>query len=335
MRIWFNRGFSLAPIAKAMMAADTELDVFTSVGKSRPVYTEGHDTWVEPTLDDEAYVAWVRNHIIENGIDLFIPTRHRKLLADIALPCAVHLPADIATLELLDDKFAFADAIADEQFHLETINITSSADLAAALASFAELPDETSPCIKPRSGVNGHGFWRLTRESPLSHIINPDVRIMHQDLFLAALRSEEEERPLAPFILMEYLPGPEVSFDVLCDHGTILKYVARTKEATYQRLQTYHPLEAQARKLVRRFGLHGVINIQFRKARDGSWKVLEINARPAGGSIYGEKFGTGLLADWGGLLSGRLTPDTISRPDIDCKIKTTSCITEMSEYHTR
>jgi hypothetical protein len=100
MRIWFNRGFSLAPIAKAMMAADTELEVFTSVAKSRPVYTEGHDTWVEPTLDDEAYVAWVRNQIIENGIDLFIPTRHRKLLADIALPCAVHLPADIATLEL-------------------------------------------------------------------------------------------------------------------------------------------------------------------------------------------------------------------------------------------
>ncbi|KPF53133.1 ATP-dependent carboxylate-amine ligase [Novosphingobium sp. AAP1] len=335
MRIWFNRGFSLAPIAKAMMAADTDLEVVTSVDKNRPVHAGAYDTWVEPTVDDEAYVAWVRNQIIENEIDLFIPTRHRKLLAGIALPCAVHLPADIATLELLDDKFAFADAIAGEPFHLETINIASSADLAAALAAFAALPDETSLCIKPRSGVNGHGFWRLTRESPLSHIINPDARTMQQDLFLAALRFEEAERPLAPFVLMEYLPGPEVSFDVLCHHGIILKYVARTKEAAYQRLQTYHPLEEQARKLVGRFGLHGVINAQFRKARDGSWRVLEINARPAGGSIYGEEFGTGLLADWGGLLSGRLTPDTISRPDLDCKIETISCITQMSEHQTR
>jgi hypothetical protein len=154
MRIWFNRGFSLAPIAKAMMAADTELEVFTSVAKSRPVYTEGHDTWVEPTLDDEAYVAWVRNQIIENGIDLFIPTRHRKLLADIALPCAVHLPADIATSNSRR-QVRLCRCDCRRAVPPETINITSSADLAAALASFAELPDETSPCIKPRSGVNG------------------------------------------------------------------------------------------------------------------------------------------------------------------------------------
>lgn len=334
MRIWFNRGFSLAPIAKAMMAADPTLEVVISVGENMPVYAGAQETWAEPTLDDEAYVAWVRKQIAENEIDLFIPTRRRKLLASVELPCAVHFPADIDTLELLEDKFAFANAIAGEDFHLKTVNIGSAADLEATLPLFATLLDDASPCVKPRNGVNGHGFWRLTNKSPLSHVINPDARAMHQDLFLAALRAEEAVRPLSPFVLMEYLPGPEVSFDVLCDQGTILKYVARTKEAAYQRLQTYHPLEAQARSLVARFGLHGVINVQFRKAKDGSWKALEINARPAGGSVYGEEFGTGLLADWGGLLSGRLTPDTISRPDLDFKIKTTSSITKMSEMPT-
>jgi hypothetical protein len=334
MRIWFNRGFSLAPIAKAMMAADPTLEVVISVGENMPVYAGAQETWVEPSLDDDAYVEWVRKQIVENDIDLFIPTRRRKLLASVELPCAVHFPTDIDTLELLEDKFAFANAIAGEEFHLKTLNIASAADLEATLPLFAALLEDTSPCVKPRNGVNGHGFWRLTTKSPLSHIINPDGRAMHQDLFLAALRAEEAERPLSPFVLMEYLPGPEVSFDVLCEYGTMLKYVARTKEAAFQRLQTYHPLEAQARKLIARFGLHGVVNVQFRKAKDGSWKALEINARPAGGSVYGEEFGTGLLADWGGLLSGRLTADTISRPDLDFKIKTTSSIARVSESPT-
>ncbi|WP_408589433.1 ATP-grasp domain-containing protein [Novosphingobium sp.] len=335
MRIWFNRGFSLAPIAKAMMAADPTLEVLISVGENMPVYAGAHETWVEPSLDDQPYVEWVSKQIVENDIDLLIPTRRRKLLASVELPCAVHFPADIDTLELLEDKFAFANAIAGEAFHLKTLNIASVADLEATLPLFATWLEDTSLCVKPRNGVNGHGFWRLTTKSPLSHIINPDGRAMHLDLFLAALRAEEAERPLAPFVLMEYLPGPEVSFDVLCDHGTMLKYVARTKEAGFQRLQTYHPLEAQIRKLVARFSLHGVVNVQFRKARDGSWKALEINARPAGGSVYGEEFGTGLLADWGGLLTSRLTADTISRPNLDFKIKTTSSIARLSERPTQ
>lgn len=334
MRIWFNRGFSLAPIAKAMMAADPTLEVVISVGENMPVYAGTHETWVERSLDDEAYVDWVRKQIVENDIDLLIPTHRRKLLASIELPCAAHFPADIDTLELLEDKFAFANAVAGEAFHLKTFNIASAADLEATLTLFAALFKDTSPCVKPRNGVNGHGFWRLTTKSPLSHIINPDDRAMHQDLFLAALQAEEVERLLAPFVLMEYLPGPEVSFDVLCEYGTMLKYVARTKQAASQRLQTCHPLEAQARKLVARFGLNGVVNVQFRMAKDGNWKALEINARPAGGSVYGEEFGTGLLADWGGLLSGRLTADTISRPDLDFKIKTTPSIARISESPT-
>lgn len=334
MRIWFNRGFSLAPIANAMMAADRTLEVVISVGKNTPLYAGAHETWVEPSLNDDAYVEWVRKQIIENAIDIFIPTRRRKLIAGAKLPCAVHFPADIDTLELLEDKFAFANAIAGEEFHLKTFNIASAADLEATLPLFADIIEDTALCVKPRNGVNGHGFWRLTTKSPLSHIINPDGRAIHQDLFLAALRAEEAERPLAPFVLMEYLPGPEVSFDALCKHGSLLKYVARTKEAAFQRLQTYHPLEAQVRKLIVRFDLHGVVNVQFRMAKDGSWKALEINTRPAGGSVYGEKFGADLLADWGGLLSGRLTADMIARPDLDFRISNISSIACVSESPT-
>lgn len=326
MRLWFNRGFSLAPIAKAMMAADPSLEVIISVAPNMPVYAGPKETWIEPSLDDEAYVRWVRKQVIDNNIDLLIPTRRRKLLAGADLPCAIHLPANIATIELLEDKYAFANAIVGEWFHLQTLNVESADNLEEMLPKFQVTLGDNVPCLKPRLGVNGHGFWKLTQGSALSHIMNPDARTMHQDLFLAAMRAQEAKSPIPPFVLMEYLPGPEVSLDVLCDLGTILRFVARTKEASHQRLQTSHPLESAARSLVARFCLHGVVNIQFRKAKNGSWKVLEINTRPAGGSVYGEEFGTSLLGDWGGLLSGRLTRETILLPDLDFKIKTTATI---------
>lgn len=331
MRIFFNRGFSLAPIAKALMAADPSLEVVIGVGDGMPIYPGSHETWIEPSVDDEAYAEWIRTQISQNAIDIFIPTRRRKLLASVHLPCRVHLPANIATLELLEDKFAFAAAIADEEFHLKTLAIDSAADLENILPLFATVLADKVPCVKPRLGVNGHGFWKLSNGSPMTHILNPDVRVMRQDLFLAALKAQEADGTLSQFVLMEYLPGPEVSFDVLCNHGTILKYVARTKEASHQRLQTNHPLEVAAQNLVARFSLHGVVNVQFRKAYDGSWKALEINARPAGGSVYGEDFGTSLLADWGGLLTGRLTPETVSQPDLDFKLQMVSNLTLMTE----
>src|SRR3546814_11150225 len=46
-RIWFNRGFSLAPIAGLMRAADPTLDVFVSVSQQSVHYTGPTETWIE------------------------------------------------------------------------------------------------------------------------------------------------------------------------------------------------------------------------------------------------------------------------------------------------
>ncbi|MPS67213.1 MAG: ATP-dependent carboxylate-amine ligase [Novosphingobium sp.] len=331
MRIWFNRGFSLAPIAKAMMAADATLEVIVSTGLGLPIYEGPTETWVEPKLNDEAYLEWVRTQIEEQAIDLFVPTARRHLFASADLPCKVHLPADLATLDLLEDKYLFAQELSEGEIHLPTISVQTKDELAALLNEFRAAYPDIDPCVKPRMGVNGHGFWTLSKTaSPLAHLMNPDARRIREDLFLAALAAEEDDRILRPLVLMPFLPGPEVSFDVLAHQGSILKYVARTKEGTRQRLQTSHPLESAARELVQRFSLHGIINVQFRRAEDGSWKALEINARPAGGSVYGEPFGTQLIGDWGGLLSGRLTPGQVSTPNIDLDLEMSTSLRDPS-----
>ena len=331
-RIWFNRGFSLAPIAAAMRAADPGLEVHISVGKDMPQYAGPTTTWTEPSVATGDYVAWVRSQIVAGDIDIFIPTRQRQALASAGLPCRVELPAAADVLDVLEDKWAFAQAVAHEDFHLPTATVASSQELQQVLEAFAaDHGDQAVACVKPRTGVNGHGFWKLTHNHPTSHLINPDNRNMRADLFIAALAAQEVDRPIDPLVVMEYLPGPEVSLDLLAHHGALLKAAVRTKLADgRQHIQTRHPLLAAAGRLVGQFGLHGVVNIQFRQARDKSWKILEINTRPAGGVVYGEGFGTRILADWAGLLTGRLTPQQIDHTPIDLHIAFDQIITRVA-----
>lgn len=325
MRIWFNRGFSLAPIAAAMMAADPDLAVFISTGEGRPQYEGPSGTWVEPELSDAEYLAWAEDQIKDQQIDIFIPTRKHELIAAATLPCRVEFPASPSVLALLEDKCAFARAIADQKFHAPTWQAHTAAELRETFNSIKFDHPDAIICAKPLVGVNGHGFWKLAANSPTDHLMSPEYRNIDPEMFFAAIEAEESYQGIIrPLALMEYLPGPEISFDILAHEGHILRYIARTKSHRSQRLQSDHPLEESAKILVEKFGLTGVVNVQFRMANDGSWKALEINARPAGGSVYAEQFGGRLLADWGGLLTGRITTAEVDQTPLDIEIAFTS-----------
>jgi hypothetical protein len=86
--------------------------------------------------------------------------------------------------------------------------------------------------------VNGHGFWMLANVGPTDHLLHPEDRMMRKEIFLAALRMQETDGPITPLVMMDYLPGPEVSFDLLANNGRILKYVARTKLARGQVIES-------------------------------------------------------------------------------------------------
>lgn len=324
MRIWFNRGFSLAPIAKAMKAEDGTLEVLVSTGEGRPVYEGPDETFVEPDLEPGDYVEWVRAQIVARRVDIFVPTRLREHFYGADLPCLVHFASSKNAFAIIEDKHAFAQATQHLECHLPTLQAETADDLAKEIEAFEAAYPGLLPCVKPRKGVNGHGFWKLTDHSPAAHLLHPEFRNMRKDVFIQTLRMQEACEPIAPLVIMGYLPGPEVSFDVLAHAGKILKYVARTKFDQRQLIQSDHPLERYAEVLVRQFGLHGVVNLQFRKAADESWKILEINARPAGGSVYAEEFGSRLLADWGGILTGRLKPSEIESSSLDLEISRTT-----------
>lgn len=322
MRIWFNRGFSLASISQAMMSAEPGLEIYASVARGKPQHSGPVETWVEPETDPGSYLKWVQDKVAENAIDVLIPTHYRNTLRDADLACRVEFPGSQEVLKLLEDKYRFAGDLKDAEFHLHTELVKSSGQLEEAIATFgARFGENAIPCVKPRNGVNGFGFWKLIPDKPMAHLENPDAREIKADLYLAALRQQEASKPFRDMVLMEYLPGPEVSFDILAHHGRMLRYAARTKLATgKQRIQTEHPLSAYAGQLVERYALNGVVNVQFRKHTDGSWKVLEINARPAGGVVYAEAVGAGILSGWAGLLTGRLNAGALEGTMIDTEI---------------
>jgi hypothetical protein len=326
MRIWFNRGFSLAAIAQAMMAGDPFLEVLVSVGEGQLVRPGPTETIVEPTLEAAEYFDWVSDQIISRGIDLFVPTHRRKLALAYQLPCRLHLPCSQDVDNVLQDKYLFATVIHDKVYHLPTFSVNSSSELKALLDNMG-LQRSAQPCVKPRFGVNGHGFWQLTNDQRTDHLLDPEARKICSDIYLASLEREEQGgNRIQPLVGMDFLPGPEISFDVLADNGRILKSFSRTKDDTRprQRLQSAHPLDSFVQEMVEQFTLHGVVNLQFRKARDGSWKVLEINTRPSGGSVYCDHFGGALLADWGGILTGRLAPHQIGQPELDIEFEIVS-----------
>ena len=332
MRIWFNRGYSLAPIARAMMDAEPTLDILVGVAPGRSAPSCGVGIIEEPETTSDDYLDWVRAIIDERRIDLFIPTRRRGDLLAAGLPCRVHAAAGSATLDLLEDKLAFSRAIAGMPIHLPTIGISSGEALARHLDRLVvEAVGDVVGSVKPRHGVNGHGYWTLVRSDPMSHVMDPDKREMRFDLYLAAVRAQEQLRPLQEIVLMEHLPGPEVSFDVLAWNGRLLKGVARTKLADgRQRIATEHHLEVEVIRLVEMFALTGVVNVQFRRANGGEWRLLEINARPAGGVVHGERLGAAILGDWARLLAGTKTPDDIVRPRIDVVVESRTVMEAVS-----
>lgn len=324
-RIWFNRGFSLAPIAGLMRAADPTLDVYVSVSPQSAHYNGPTETWIDgdgvEDDDQQSYLQWVRDMIATHEIDIFIPTRRRALIAAADLPCHVHLPASIATLQVLDDKYLFAAEFAGEEHHLPTHLAQGSEDLERLIGDWPSGEGEPGPCVKPRHGVNGLGFWRLMDVSPVAHLQDSERRRIRPEQYLSAVRDQELRGPIDDIVVMPYLPGPEISCDILAVHGQMLKYAARTKLGTgRQHIVSRHPLEDVVAAIVAKFALHGVVNAQFRRAEDGRWILLEINARPAGGVVYADQVGCRLIADWAGLLTGRLMPETIDRTEIDTEV---------------
>jgi len=110
----------------------------------------------------------------------------------------------------------------------------------------------------------------------------------------------EKANPFPPLMVMEYLPGEEYTVDILANKGKAMVVIPRIREeikmgvsfiattVKEEKIIQYSAL------IVKELGLHGIVGLQFKKAENGKFKILESNPRLQGTNIISVASGVNL-----------------------------------------
>lgn len=146
-------------------------------------------------------------------------------------------------------------------------------------------------CLKPVTGAGAEGFRILDHRAPLlADILGPlsptvSVRAVAEAIDCAAAAG----RSIPPLLMLPYLPGPELSIDLLADRdGITIASVGRSKSCRQRAIVLDQTAQDVAEVLVRAHRLSYVSNTQLR-----NWQapqdaepvpyLLEVNTRMSAG----------------------------------------------------
>lgn len=313
MKVWLNQSFSMRNVARRIVADRPDIELCVSaIDSESPVRDIVRTFWTEPPRGECDYTDWLLEMALRHGVDVLAPQRGKRGVAEAlgrfaAENIKVHITADTATLDLLDDKAAFTASLGTDPYVCPTFLATTADAFEEAVAKLAR--NGGTACVKPVRGVYGAGYWTLNAKGSLSHLADPDARQIAPEVYAASLRRAEEHEDRFSLLVMEYLPGLEASVDIVADQGKTILAAVRTKlDANRQRLQTNHALIPHATSLVSKHRLHGAVNVQYKQDREGAWRILEINARAAGGASYCDEMGIPFCAKWMDVITGTAEP---------------------------
>lgn len=283
--VWLNTHFNcITPIRQADTAG--EFRIVTSYHSRKYNDVMLADLFeLEPKLSDDEYVDYALDFIKRHGVDIFLPGRKMEQIARRidefkALGVIVILAGDADTLDLLENKGRFYDALGDNTVPVPPYAVASTAEeFAAAVTRLqAQLP---VVCFKPTVGIFGYGFKILETADNALTLAGVDHHLVTN--FDTALTSLSETQPFRQQIVLQYLEGEERSVDCLAHNGKLIRGVIRSKLADGSRVLENNPrIMEYTRRLVEKLGLTGLFNVQF-KDLNGVPYVLEINARMSGG----------------------------------------------------
>ncbi len=308
MKLWFERGFSRLPIAQRIKMMCPDLEIYTDPVQTPP----GCFPLAVP--QERNAIERIAEIVKEHKIDIFWPQKSAML--DLSgVGCQIHLAAGRDILKLVDDKDAFVQWMKDDPKRPEQQKVEGVDEIEAVVRARQEEGRKT--CIKPVKGVNGNGFWYF-QDNYGSWLDDPEKRQIDFDTWLFAARRREQVKGKSKMLVMDFMPGPELSLDILCWDGIPLTHAVRTKiDANHQRVQNDHPIADHARSIAERLGLHGIVSLQYRLDDNDNWRMLEVNPRPAGGSIYSEDAGFQIITDWVRLLTGKAKAKEIEQIEGD------------------
>jgi carbamoyl-phosphate synthase large subunit len=230
--------------------------------------------------DDPQFVDHLLDLVERWNIDVLIPTvdvelipTARAIAAFSARGCAVMVPS-VASLERTIDKYHLTEALAGHP----SLPTTALIDAHFHPGTWESLGQQWPAIVKPRLGSGGRGVM-------LVH--GPDELAVERD---------------ATQILQEFLPGHEISVDVLARRdGHVAAAVPRLRLKVDSGIavagETVHDHDAItiATTVVTSLGLAGPLNVQLKHSVNGQWKLLEINPRLPGSSPLTRAAGVDLV----------------------------------------
>ncbi len=293
LKIWFNKSFSVTHNLLDLIRQDdigNHLQLLASHSVDTAMARLTADDWfVEPELSGQDYVDWCLQFCVEQRVTLFVPGKAainiaRRLDEFLDIGTRVLLCADTDTLVLLDNKAAFSAAVDQEQTPTaETIEVQNLAEFEAGYAALKQR--HSTLCLKPSISVFGLGFRILDEtHDALEHVLAGQEQMLNIHELTRAMQGKPDFKP--SLILMEFLAGEEWSVDCVAEHGELIYAIQRRKSnvlSTPQYIDNHPDIARMTHALTRQFALNGLFNIQFRMGEHGI-RVLEINARPSGGS---------------------------------------------------
>lgn len=213
-----------------------------------------------PRGDDPGFVPAVLEACKARGIDVLLPTVDSELLPlalargdverlGIALPIC-----PLACLRDCRDKHALLSRLEGMAPVPDSEPLTQ--DVAGRTNRFPRF-------VKPRLGAGSRGAAKVTRRE--------DLDALPKD---------------GSYLLQEYLPGEEYSVDVYVrGDGHVIAAVPRERmktdsgvAVTARTVKAADVIEAAVR-VARAIGVRYVANVQFKRAADGVFKLLEVNPR--------------------------------------------------------
>jgi biotin carboxylase len=324
-RVLFTRGLSAVAQALRGVPLDMkpgEFELHASYTQRLSIINRFADHFhFEPEVGDDEFVGWLLDLCAKEAIDVVWPQsykrallRQRERLEASGVRFLLPVP-DVETFDELDDKALFLSRLDRQEPDLPQAKyrvIRTAAEYRAAANELNTLYPGMRLCIKPSKGIYGAGFRIIDdSKSPFSRWLSNDTMFIGSHELETLLESNTEGRE---FLLMEFLAGTERSLDCLSDNGELVVCMTRHKgPGRTQEIEYHAPSIELARRLCRRFKLHGVINIQSRERLLPSGEreacVLEINPRMSGGVDMCRAAGVNLP-----LAALRLAAGTLSGP---------------------
>ncbi len=300
LTIYFNRTYSTNTHVIAMLRANPDgravRVIATHADPSSPVLAASDVTAPEPPEDvrGEDYVRWALEFTAAHDVDVFVPRLEMDALAGARERFAAQgvrlLSAPAAAVRHFEDKHAtYVDAAARG---LPVPPYRVVADGASLRAAFAEIDALCgSACLKPVSGVGGDGFRILSADRPaLVDLLGPLTPTVTVDAAADVLdRALAAGETVPPLLVLPFLPGPEVSVDVLARRdGRPVAAIGRSKDGRRRRIVDDPAAREIAETLVAAHGVSYLSNVQIRywdgpSGRESLPFLLEVNTRMSGG----------------------------------------------------